>query len=89
MPRVSRSNNVRKICRCIRWKTCGHPWYIDYQVGNTRYRPNLDKLTGRHAQSFAKAKVLAKSAILSWLSELSSQYNLAQQKLTPHSRKWR
>ncbi len=46
MPRTSRTDNVRKICTCVRWKTCAHPWYLDYQRENVRYRDNLDKLVG-------------------------------------------
>ena len=46
MPRKSRSDNVRKICKCAKWKTCAHPWYLDYQRDKVRYRDNLDKLTG-------------------------------------------
>jgi hypothetical protein len=28
MPRKSRTENVRKICGCAKWKTCAHPWYL-------------------------------------------------------------
>ena len=64
MPRRSRSDNVRKICGCAKWKTCAHPWYLDYQKNKTRYRDNLDKLTGRHAKDFSEAKDEARRAIV-------------------------
>ena len=64
MPRKSETDNVRKRCACAKWKTCAHPWYLDYQRGRARYRDNLDLLTGRHAQDFAEAKDEARRAIV-------------------------
>ena len=68
MPRTSRTDNVRKICTCAKWKTCAHPWYLDYQRDNVRYRDNLDKLIGHHAVSFADAKDEARRAIVAKLT---------------------
>lgn len=64
MPRQSRTGHVRKICGCAKWRTCAHPWYLDYQRDNVRYRDNLDKLTGRHAEDFNKAQDEARRAIV-------------------------
>ena len=68
MPRQSETENVRKRCGCVKWKTCRHPWYLDYQRGTVRHRLNLDKLTGRHAVDFAEAKDEARRAILAKLN---------------------
>ena len=68
MPRKSRTENVRKLCPCAKWKTCAHPWYLDYQRDNVRYRDNLDKLIGRHAVSFTEAKDEARRAIVAKLN---------------------
>jgi integrase len=68
MPRKSRTENVRKLCQCAKWKTCTHAWYLDYQRDNVRYRDNLDKLTGRHAEDFVAAKDEARRAIVAKLS---------------------
>ncbi len=67
MPRQSRTDNVRKLCGCAKWKTCAHPWYLDYQRDKVRLRDNLDKLTGRHAADFAEAKDEARRAIIAKL----------------------
>lgn len=67
MPRRSKSDNVRKICGCAKWKACAHPWYLDYQRDNVRYRDNLDQLTGRHAADFTAAKDEARRAIVAKL----------------------
>jgi hypothetical protein len=67
MPRQSRTENVRKLCDCAKWKTCTHPWYLDYQRDKVRYRGNLDRLTGRHANEYAEAKDDARRAILAKL----------------------
>ena len=64
MARRSRTDNVRKICGCAKWKTCAHPWYLDYQRDSVRYRDNLDKLIGRHPIDFAAAKDEARRAIV-------------------------
>src|SRR5262245_6225150 len=63
MPRQSVTNNVRKICGCAKWKTCAHPWYLDFQRDNIRFRDNLDKLVGRHASDFTAAQDEARRAI--------------------------
>lgn len=70
MPRQSKTDNVRKICGCAKWKTCTHPWYLDYQRDNIRFRDNLDKLTERHAPDFAAAKDEARRAIVAKLAGL-------------------
>ena len=67
MPRKSETENVRKICGCAKWKTCSHPWYLDYQRDKQRFRDNLDKLTGRHAKDFSEAKDEARRAIVAKL----------------------
>lgn len=67
MPRKSQTDNVRKLCECAKWKTCTHPWYLDYQRAKTRYRDNLDLLTGRHAVDFSQAKDEARRAIVAKL----------------------
>jgi integrase len=67
MPRQSKTDNVRKVCGCEKWKTCEHPWYLDYQREKVRYRENLDKLIGRHARDFNEAKDEARRAIVAKL----------------------
>ena len=68
MPRTSRTENVRKLCKCAKWKLCAHPWYLDYQRDGVRYRDNLDKLVGRHAAHFTEAKDEARRAIVAKLN---------------------
>ena len=63
MPPKSTTDNVRKICGCVKWKTCLHPWYLDFQRDKVRYRDNLDKLIGRHSGDFMTAKDEARRAI--------------------------
>jgi len=70
MPPKSSTENVRKICGCVKWKTCTHPWYLDYTRDNLRFRDNLDRLTGRHAEDFAAAKDEARRAITAKLEGL-------------------
>ena len=67
MPRKSQTGNVRKVCGCSQWKTCVHPWYLDFQQRGVRYRENLDVLTGRHAADFTLAKDEARRAIVAKL----------------------
>lgn len=67
MPRKSQTDNVRKRCGCVKWKTCTHPWYLDYARDKVRYRDNLNVLTGRHAPDFAAAKDEARRAIVAKL----------------------
>jgi integrase len=76
MPRQSATGNVRKICSCTKWKTCTHPWYIDYREGKELgpagtlrergLRCRLSKLTGREPDDFADAKAEARRAITAW-----------------------
>ena len=74
MPRKSQTDNVRKICGCTQWKTCTHPWYVDYKASkdhprrpNERYRKNLDLESGRHAENLRVAQEEARRAITAWL----------------------
>jgi integrase len=67
VPRSSSTDNVRKLCGCAKWETCAHPWYLDFQRDNVRYRDNLDKLIGRHAPDFRGAKDEARRAIVAKL----------------------
>src|SRR5580765_3233174 len=67
MPRKSRTSNVRKLCGCVKWQTCQHPWYLDYQRKKVRFRDNLDKLIERHAKDFTDAKAEARRAIVAKL----------------------
>ena len=67
MPRKSQTDNVRKICCCEPWKTCAHPWYLDYQRDRVRYRENLDKLIGWHPVDFSEATDEARRAIVAKL----------------------
>jgi integrase len=64
MARASTTEHVKKICGCAKWKECAHPWYLDFQEKNIRYRDNLDKLAGRHAADFTEAKTEARRAIV-------------------------
>jgi integrase len=64
MPRQSETGNVRKICGCVKWKVCAHPWYLDYQRNKVRLRENLDNLIGRHPRDFNDAKDEARRAIV-------------------------
>lgn len=64
MPRPSKTENVRKRCTCVKWKTCRHPWYLDYQQDTRRHRVNLDRFVGRHAVDFGEAKDEARRAIV-------------------------
>ena len=68
MPRMSRTENVKKICACKKWKLCSHAWYLDYQRDGVRYRDNLDKLIGRHVADFIEAKDEARRAIIAKLN---------------------
>jgi integrase len=67
MPRQSTTANVRKRCICVKWKLCGHPWYLDWQQDNVRRRRNLDALIGHHAADYGEAKVEAQRAIVALL----------------------
>ena len=76
MPRQSQTDNVRKICGCVKWKECKHPWYVWYfegkelrPDGQTRVRALRKKLAvvvGREPTDFADAKIEARRAIVAW-----------------------
>ena len=68
MPAKSKTENVRKICACKKWKLCSHAWYLDYQRDGVRYRDNLDRLIGRHPVDFTEAKDEARRAIVAKLN---------------------
>jgi len=72
MPSESKTDHVRKRCDCSKWKECSHAWYVDYQEERRRYRPNLDKLIGRHPADFTEAKKEARRAIDAWLNGKSA-----------------
>jgi integrase len=66
MARYSQTGNVRKLCGCKGWKTCAHPWYLDFRParGGPRVRRNLDELVGRHATDIGSAKEEAQRAMV-------------------------
>ena len=76
MPRQSETGNVKKICGCVKWKECAHPWYVDYregkevgpngQVRERGLRSKLAPLVGREPVDFADAKAEARRAIVAW-----------------------
>jgi len=76
MARQSKTDNVRKICGCAKWKTCAHPWYVWYsegkelgaggQVRAKSLRRKLSLLVGREPKDFADAKTEARRAIVAW-----------------------
>lgn len=76
MPRQSRTDNVKKICGCAKWKECAHPWYVDYREGKETdatgksrergLRRKLALLVGREPVDFADAKAEARRAIVAW-----------------------
>jgi integrase len=82
MPSESKTDHVRKRCDCSKWKECTHPWYVDYQEGKRRYRPNLDKLIDRHPADFVEAKKEARRAIDAWLDGKSAADLLAADRPT-------
>jgi integrase len=55
MPRTTKTANLRKVCGCVKWKACTHPWYLDHQRKGKRLRVNLDKLLGRHPADYVAA----------------------------------
>lgn len=63
MPRRSQTGNVRKRCACVEWKTCAHPWFLDYQRDTQRVRENLDDLIGFHPRTYQDACDEARRAI--------------------------
>src|SRR5262245_30044698 len=75
MPRHSKTGNVKKICGCVKWKECAHPWYVNYRDGTEcvdgkirerGLRKRLAPLVGREPTDFADAKMEAQRAILAW-----------------------
>ena len=78
MPRQSDTGNVRKICGCVKWKDCAHPWYVDYREGKDVDRGSgsfgltqgcgsvLSLLVGREPVDYADAKAEARRAIVAW-----------------------
>lgn len=77
MPRKSATDNVRKICGCKQWKTCAHPWYVDFKADkyhprrpSERYRKNLVAIAhqqGRTISTLREAQDEARRAITAWL----------------------
>ena len=76
MPRQSKTDHVKKICGCSKWKECAHPWYVDYREGKDvslagrvrrrGLRCRLSTLVGREPADFADAKTEARRAIVAW-----------------------
>jgi integrase len=75
MARHSDTGNVKKICGCVKWKECAHPWYVDFQEGkevvdgkmrHRALRKKLGPLVGREPLDFADAKAEARRAIVAW-----------------------
>ena len=76
MARPSKTDHVKKICGCAKWRECGHPWYVDYREGKALgsdgqvrargLRCKLAPLVGREPVDFADAKAEARRAIVAW-----------------------
>lgn len=70
MARLTKTDHVKKICHCARWKECTHPWYVDYREGERKsgrvLRRKLATLVGREPLDFADAKAEARRAIIAW-----------------------
>ena len=76
MARRSATENVRKICGCVRWKECRHPWYVWYREGKElgpdgrprerALRKKLAELVGREPADYVDAKAEARRAIVAW-----------------------
>src|SRR5947209_11976229 len=70
MARPSKSDYVKKICGCAKWKECGHSWYVFYREGEKKggavLRRKLAPLVGREPTDFADAKTEARRAIIAW-----------------------
>lgn len=67
MSRHSKTENVRKICGCAKWKTCAHPFYVDYrEKGRGALRRRLGPLVGREPKDYAEAIAEARRAIVAW-----------------------
>lgn len=76
MARQSETGHVRKICGCVKWKDCKHPWYISYRQGKREtkngtvredgIRGKLAKFVGREPTDYSDAKAEALRAIVAW-----------------------
>jgi integrase len=77
MARHSATDNVRKICGCVKWRTCAHPWYVSYREGKETdpktgklrergLRRQLAPLVGREPTDYADAVAEARRAIVAW-----------------------
>lgn len=76
MARSSKTDHVKKICGCAKWKECAHPWYVYYREGkeigpNGKVRERglrcrLSKRVGREPVDYADAKAEARRAITAW-----------------------
>ena len=70
MARPSRTDHVKKICGCAKWKECTHAWYVDYREGSGKetraLRCKLEPLVGREPVDFGDAKAEARRAIIAW-----------------------
>lgn len=73
MARQSKTDHVKKICGCAKWKECAHPWYVDYRKGSKAkpgaersLRQKLAPLVGREPKDYADAKDEAQRAIVAW-----------------------
>jgi integrase len=68
--RQSKNEYVKKICGCVKWKDCAHPWYVDYRQGEGKggrvLRKKLSPLVGREPTDFIDAKAEARRAIVAW-----------------------
>ena len=53
MPRKSRTENVRKICGCVKWKDCAHPWYVKPEAG--AWMICVKSYSGDNAKMFAES----------------------------------
>jgi integrase len=88
MPRKSATDNVRKVCGCVKWKECAHPWYVWYREGKElgpngklrarRLRRKLAELVGREPVDFADAKTEARRAIVAWQDGRDARELLAE-----------
>lgn len=63
MPRASQQGNVLKICGCKKWRTCRHPFYLNFKRGTLRVRRRLDAVVGRPITDYQEAKDEARRAI--------------------------
>ena len=77
MAQPSKTGYVKKVCGCVKWKDCAHPWYVNYREGKEngaggkvrergRLQWKLAPLVGREPGDFADAKMEARRAIAAW-----------------------